>query len=324
MRRSLRVLTALTILMYLAGCAAIGIAASESALRPPRGRWPTDAMTYARHVAHEASGARATGVTVSVREVTLDRPDGVTLRAWSFETPRPDAPTVLLLHGVSDSRRGMMGLAALFLRDGYRVLAPDARGHGVSGGLATYGVREADDVRAWAGWAAARTSGACVYGLGASMGGAHLLQASAGARVFCAVATESSFSSFREVAFDRIGQRIGAGPWAGRWLLRPVIEFGLVYTAWRYGVDLRQADPAAAIARTPTPVLLMHGTADTNIPPRHAERLHAANPHATLWLVKDAAHVDASLVAPDEYADRVLTFFASHARAARATSVPLR
>jgi hypothetical protein len=41
---------------------------------------------------------------------------------------------------------------------------------------------------------------------------------------FCAVAAESSFSNFREIAYDRMGQPFHLGPWFGRTILRPLIE----------------------------------------------------------------------------------------------------
>jgi pimeloyl-ACP methyl ester carboxylesterase len=145
------------------------------------------------------------------------------------------------------------------------------------------------------------------------MGAAQLLQALPDPTLFCDAVVESSFASFREVAFDRVGQRVGRGPWLGRTLLRPAIEIGFITARLRTGFDVSQANPARALRESRTPVLLIHGLADRNMPLRHAEALAAANPEqVTLWLVPGATHVSAWAAAPVEYPARVLAFFASH------------
>ena len=54
--------------------------------------------------------------------------------------------------------------------------------------------------------------------------------------------------------------------------LWPVIQAGYFYARVRYGVDLHLASPLAAVRATRVPVLLIHGTADTNIPHRAIPR----------------------------------------------------
>jgi fermentation-respiration switch protein FrsA (DUF1100 family) len=139
----------------------------------------------------------------------------------------------------------------------------------------------------------------------------------------CSAVAESSFASFREVAFDRLGQRVGTGPWLGRTLLRPIVELGILIVRLRHGVNLADADPVATLRATRTPVLLIHGTADGNIPPRHASMLQAGNPSAsTLWIIPGAGHAAALRTDPAGYQERVLHFLAAHAAApAHAESV---
>jgi pimeloyl-ACP methyl ester carboxylesterase len=60
-------------------------------------------------------------------------------------------------------------------------------------------------------------------------------------------------------------------------------------------------------------VLLIHGTADVNIPELQSRELHQVNPEATeLWEVQGAAHVSAMTAEPQEYRRRVLAWFAEH------------
>jgi predicted acyl esterase len=92
-----------------------------------------------------------------------------------------------------------------FLSKGYAALLPDSRGEGESGGrFLTYGVKEGDDVRRWFGWLAAQKHPRCIFGMGESMGAAILLQSVREETRFCAVIAESSFASFRQIAYVRV------------------------------------------------------------------------------------------------------------------------
>lgn len=207
----------------------------------------------------------------------------------------------------------MTGYAQLLLAHGYAVLMPDSRAHGESGGdVATYGIIERDDIRRWYEWLDQTAHPSCIYGLGESMGAAQLLQALAVEPHFCAVVAESSFSNFREIAYDRMGQRFGTGPWLGRTVLRPVVEIALLMARSKNHVDLTQASPEDVVANTHVPVLLIHGVVDSNIPLRHSLRLVAHNPQLTLWQVLGADHCGAISVAPKDFQQRVLAWFETH------------
>ena len=239
--------------------------------------------------------------------------DHAVLRGWFLQARHHNGDAVILFHGVGDNRLGMVGYAELLLRNGYSVLMPDARAHGVSeGNLATYGLLEADDVRRWFEWVRFNGRPNCIYGLGESMGAAQLLQALTSEPGFCAVIAESPFSSFREIAYDRMGQQFHAGPWVGRTLLWPVVEIALMDVRWKYHLNLKAVSPEDAIAKTPVPVMLIHGQVDNNIPIRHSRIMKARNAQLVLWEVPNADHCGAISTAPDEFVKRMLSWFASH------------
>jgi len=94
---------------------------------------------------------------------------------------------------------------------------------------------------------------------------------------------------------------------------------GFLYERVRYGLDFRHARPETAVDSIRTPVLLIHGLADTNIYPSHSETLAARNPqYITLWLVPGAGHTAAFGTAPGEFRARVLGWFSDHVRQATA------
>jgi uncharacterized protein len=307
MKRTRRLIACFALIAsaWLALSAVIGIVAMEAALHPMR--LPVDQTdeNAARNLAERDHATLA--------DVSVSAGDGVTLRAWLFTLSQVNGDAVILLHGVADNRSGMLGNADLLLHHGFSVLLPDARAHGQSGGpIATYGVTEAADLRLWFEWLQQTLAPRCVDGIGDSMGAAILLQSLAVEPHFCAVVAESSFASFREASYDRIGQWFHTGPWLGRTLLRPALDAGFLYADFRYAINFDRASPEDAVARTTVPVLLIHGLADTNLPPRHSQRIKAANPNVDLWEPPKADHCGASTASPAEYERRVLGWFGAH------------
>jgi uncharacterized protein len=141
------------------------------------------------------------------------------------------------------------------------------------------------------------------------MGAGELLQSLQEGTRFCAVVAESPFSTFREIAYDRMGQPIHMGPWVGRILLRPMVEIAFLRVRWKYGLDMEQVSPEDAVAKSHIPVLLIHGQIDRNIPVRHSRAIHGVAPQSVLWEVPGADHCGAIAAAPREFETRVVGWF---------------
>src|ERR1700730_6202177 len=181
-------------------------------------------------------------------DIGIPAHDGVILRAWNLRPRKSFANAVILSHGLGDNRAGMMAYAQFFLRHGYDVLMPDARAHGISGGeIATYGIREANDLHRWLGWLELNEHPACISGFAESMGAAGLLQSLQSESRFCAVAAESSFSTFREIAYVRVGQLFDTGPRLSRTVFRPIVECAFIYAKWRYHLNFDVDSPEKAV-----------------------------------------------------------------------------
>ena len=255
--------------------------------------------------------ARTLGAGLESVSVSAD--DGAALQGWLFTPSRPNTHSILLLHGITSNRASMTGTARLFLEAGYRTLAVDLRAHGDSDG--DFGIsspREADDVRRWIAWLRTGSPDGCVYAFGSSLGAGLAVQA-ADAPGLCAAVGVSVFASLKETVFDRIGERLHTGSWAGRTLLRPGVELGFAYVRIRYGLDLAAASAADAAAGPGAPILLIHGEDDDNTPVRHAESIHAVNPaRVSLWLVPGATHQNVAQVAGPAYSVRIIDFLADH------------
>jgi dipeptidyl aminopeptidase/acylaminoacyl peptidase len=293
------------VVLYFVGTVFGGSGLGWIALHPPRRPLTPQEEVNVQTAAIAASQQFA--------NVSITSPDGTTLRAWFLKPHSANGDSVVLLHGVSDNRLGMYGYAKWLLNNHYAVLLPDARAHGLNDGIATYGLRESDDIHRWVDWLEDHGHPRCVYGLGESMGAAQLLQSLATETRFCAVVAESPFASFREVAYARFGREFYTGPRIGSTFFRPSVDVGFLYVRLRYGLNMEDASPKQAVEKTKTPVLLIHGLSDRNIPPFHSDEIHAHNPtDIVVWKVQGAVHTGAHKVAPQEFERRVLAWFESH------------
>jgi pimeloyl-ACP methyl ester carboxylesterase len=303
--RFIVIVLGVTLAAWITLTGAIGIVAIEGATHLPRAPITVDSSIRVRGLAEQNHAI--------LSDVAIEAKDGVSLRAWSIRPLPGNGNAVILMHGQGDNRAGMLGPALMLLRHGYSVLLPDARAHGLSGGaIGTYGLLEADDIHRWFDWLEKNESPHCIDGLGDSMGAAELLESLTVESHFCAVIAESPFATFREAAYDRLGQQFSTGTWLGRTLLRPAFVTAAEYARLRYGIDFSHADPSEAVASSRVPILLIHGLADTNLPPRHSQMIKARNPSVTLWEPAVAGHCGASTAEPVEYEQHVIDWFAVH------------
>ena len=179
----------------------------------------------------------------------------------------------------------------------------------------TYGVLEADDVHRWVDLLVSSAGCQRVFGLGESLGAGILLQSLSIEPRFRAVVAECPFSSLKRVGQERVAERLPLPPVTGRVVALPIVLCGFLYCRLRYGVDPFNASPETAVSRSNIPILLIHGLADHNIPPRQSEMIRDHNPaDITLWEVPTAGHCGAVSAAPEEFSSRVLGWFALHSQ----------
>ena len=272
-------------------------------LHPPRRELTAELMAQA-----DAAFAR---VHASREDFEVVAADGVRLRGWKVRAA-PGSATgdwVLLYHGVSDNRAGMIGQAEMLLRHGDSVVMMDARGHGASeGNMVTYGWLERNDSRAIVDALTAQEHPHCLFASGESMGAAVALQSAAVEPRIEAVVAESPFRNLHEVAYDYAGLHMS--PLLGKTLLRPVVMVGLPGAEKEGGFKADDVSPEKAVAARAFPLLLICGLEDHNIPPRHTRAIYAAaiGPKQ-MWLVPGAGHTQVQGRAPEEFERGVTQFF---------------
>jgi predicted acyl esterase len=105
--------------------------------------------------------ALTTATPAHAAEVSVTMNDGVridaSLLAPSGAPPAGGWPAVMMFHGLGSNHLQLLGLAQAYVAKGFAVFAPDARGHGTSGGFVSLdGPREVADVRTEFQWLASR------------------------------------------------------------------------------------------------------------------------------------------------------------------------
>ncbi len=210
------------------------------------------------------------GVSAHRRVVVGSPPASLSLFVVEPRGGQP-RPTVLVLHGIRDSKLSMLGWGRRLAEAGHRALLVDLRGHGGSSGRhLSYGVRERRDL---AQLLDALDERGPVGVLGHSYGAATALQLAAHEPRVSAVVAVASFTRLREVARLYVRRYLdGLAPLIpAREIQRRVDQAGS-----EAGFDPDEASPLEAVRRGRAAILLLHGAEDRSIPAAHSRELYAA------------------------------------------------
>ncbi len=245
--------------------------------------------------------------------VTFQARDGVKLQGWFIPAPRSDK-AVLLVHGVGSNRGDTLGIVPFLHRAGFHVLAFDLRGHGDSDGHTTsFGVYEARDVVAATHYLQTRPEVRRMAIYAFSMGGSAALHGieENGLPGVEAFVLDSTFAEFEPLAREQMA-------FLPNGIARPLLAMISFYTRLEIGMNLREIAPRRFIHRiAPRPLLLIHGTADTLIPPIQARwNFAAARPPKQLYWVPNAEHCAGFAVEGARYEKRVVQFLTEDLRGA--------
>jgi hypothetical protein len=75
------------------------------------------------------------------------------------------------------------------------------------------------------------------------------------------------------------------------------------------GISTDRVAPENFISAIKTPVLLIHGDSDTQVPVENSLTLHKMAPQTELWIIKGADHGETFYIGGAEYDRRILNFF---------------
>lgn len=261
------------------------------------------------HPARYPVGGSPADLGLTYEAVTFPSADGLSLAGWFIFAAegQENGAAIILCHGYGGNRIGPLPEAAILTRHGYSALLFDFRGHGESDGdLVTLGYDEVQDVRGAVAYLLARPDVAPnrIGVLGHSMGGATVIRAAAQIPEIRAVVTEGAYASLADTIANDFTNLTGL----------PKFPFAPLMVALgerQSDLDIKGVQPVDDIACiSPRPVLLIHGLADTVIPPGNARRLYrAATEPKSLWQPEGVSHAASARQRPVEFEARVIAFF---------------
>jgi dipeptidyl aminopeptidase/acylaminoacyl peptidase len=239
------------------------------------------------------------------------RQSNLQISGW-YVQGNPDAPAIIVVDGLGGCKYAQATLvpAGLLWHDGFNVLMIDLRNTGDSdsdNGYSAIGNKEYQDVLGAWDWLQQEKSfaPAQIGILGNSLGAAAVLFAFQHEPQIAAIALNSPFANLPQIIREEMRLNNFPGFFA------PV---SILMGRWVSGENLIEHDPVDALLSAGTrPVWIVHSAADTRIAIHHSHQLQQAAEQAALnvsfWFIDGVGHVRAPGVMPDEFQERLGTFF---------------
>lgn len=188
--------------------------------------------------------------------------DGLNLKAYLATSAKPSHKYGIFMHGYRDTPVRMGDYALHFYEKGWNVIVPGQRGHGWSeGDYIDMGIFACRDVVKWINLILEQDKDAQIMLYGVSMGAATVMNTTGKQlpqNVKCAI-EDCGYSS----AWDQFKYRISTEIHLPAF---PVLNITEHIAKKRYGFNFRDVAPKNEIHNSNTPMLFIHGTADTYVP----------------------------------------------------------
>jgi pimeloyl-ACP methyl ester carboxylesterase len=230
---------------------------------------------------------------------------GSELKTW-FVKGEPGKGVIVLMHGLRSNRSALVERMRCLRQAGFSVVAFDFQGSGESEGKQlTFGYLESRDAEAALKFVKQKLPAEKIGVIGLSMGGAAFLMAGDRPKVD-ALVLELVYPDMRS-AIDR---RLDLWLFKGASTLSPLMtaQFPL-----RMGISVDDLRPVDKAGQLDMPVLFIAGEKDPHPTIEDSRRLYESVPQPKeLWVVPGAGHTDILGVAPAEYKERTIDFFAQN------------
>lgn len=215
---------------------------------------------------------------------------------------------IILVHGWRDHPSDMGAYAQMILsKTDCHILIPHLRAHGMSQGrFIGYGLYDSQDLVFWVRFMERRLGESLkIILFGRSMGATAALLAAASRKLPSSVAgviADSPYDSLENQLIHRLRQRYHVPGRQFFDLVRRIAES-------RIGFPVKRASIPSVASRIKLPVLLIHGSEDTFVPPEMSENIfdRLACPKR-LVMVEKAKHVMAFDASPRNYSDEIEKF----------------
>jgi uncharacterized protein len=238
--------------------------------------------------------------------VEIKSEDGLKLKARFLKNEQPSGKAVILAHGYKGNSEQMPGITKFYYEQGYDILKPDARGHGLSeGDYIGYGWHDRKDYVQWSEFLAEKAGADDIFLHGFSMGAATVLMAS-GEKLpeqVKGIIADSGYTTVLEELSHQL-----------KYLYKlpafPVMQVTSIITNLRAGYTFAEASAIDSVAKNKLPLLIIHGDQDALVPTEMGNRIfETANSYKELWIVPGAGHTEAYTIAEQEYQNKLKAFW---------------
>ena len=244
------------------------------------------------------------------KEYEVKGKDGYILHAMSVETDqtRGTGKYVIIHHGHTSNRYGAVKYVNSYIKLGYSCIIYDSRSHGVNAkDICTLGYIESDDLMHVIADTRQRFGDVKILGLhGESMGGSTVLCSVRFQPEIDFIVSDCAFTSCHDVVHDGYANIH----------MTFIVPFIRYFGKFLYHVDLIETNALAYLSENRYPILFIHGSGDTFIKPRHAEKLRSQaakrGAYTELIMVEGAGHARSRYVAGfDKYTEYISNFLAN-------------
>lgn len=209
-------------------------------------------------------------------DVSIQSQYGYRLQGTYIPNPLSTNKTIIFLHGITGSRLVGLWYIDIYLNEGYNVLIYDARAHGESGGSSSsWGYYEKMDLDQWVDWVSQRHPHGVIGIHGVSMGAATALahaemnETTKKASFYIA---DSAYSDLESLLFQQIQATVQLDPFWVHMLLHYSSAAAYLQSKFLYS----QVAPIQSVSSVTTPILYLHGGADTLVPPSMCKDLYSS------------------------------------------------
>lgn len=241
--------------------------------------------------------------------ISVPNREGRHMNAILYKQENEKSKYAIVVHGYRSQAKSVSYLARRYFEQGYNVLVPYLRAHkGSDYEYCTMGWRERLDIIDWANYIDSIATDAHIVLHGASMGAATVMMC-AGENLppyIKCIIEDCGYTS----VFDAYSYKI---PKISHVPAFPVVEIFRRAIIRRVGFDIKEASALNQVAKSHTPILFLHGSADTVSPVSMVYELYeAARCEKDLLVFKGADHVMSPLLYPDKYWSKVFEFIGKY------------
>lgn len=231
--------------------------------------------------------------------------DNLKLHSYQIKNETSSDKWVITVHGYTSEGINMSSYAKKYYDNGYNVLIPDLRAHGLSeGDYIGMGWDDRLDIISWINYILNEDPNAEIILHGVSMGAANVLMTS-GEEIpsnVKAIVADCGYTSVWDEFAYQLDDLFSLPEF-------PILNVSSIVAKIRAGYFLGEASSIDQVKKSKTPILYIHGDQDDFVPYYMMEELYnATSSEKEMLTIKGAEHAKSSEVDPETYWTSVNNF----------------